>query len=54
VFAGVYKGGGRTELSHVLEHDAVVYCIKCAFEVRVHDVDVFVVELGVLHHDDDG
>jgi hypothetical protein len=31
-------------LTHVFEHDAVVRGIERAFEVRVHDVDVFVVE----------
>jgi hypothetical protein len=35
-------------------NDAVVCGVKGAFEVRVHDVDVFVVEFGVLHHHDDG
>jgi hypothetical protein len=54
VFACVYKGGGHTELAHVLDHDAVVCCIKGACEVRVHDVYVFFVEPGVLHCHDDG
>jgi hypothetical protein len=38
----------------VFEHDAVVGCIKCPFEVRVHDADVFVVKFCVLHRHDDG
>jgi hypothetical protein len=38
----------------VFEHDAVVGCIEGAFEVGIHDVDVLVVELGVLYHHDDG
>jgi hypothetical protein len=41
-------------LSHVFEHDAVVCCIKYALEVRVHDVDVFVVKFCVLNRNDDG
>jgi hypothetical protein len=52
--ASVYKGGGHTELAHVLEHDAVVCGVEGAYEVRVHDVDVFFVDFGVLHHHDDG
>jgi hypothetical protein len=54
VFAGVDKGGGHTEVSHVFEHDAVVCCIKCALEVHVHDVDVFFVKFSVPHRHDDG
>jgi hypothetical protein len=38
----------------VLEHDTVVGGIESAFEVHVHDVDVFVVSFCVLHHHDDG
>jgi hypothetical protein len=33
-----------------VEHDAVVGGVEGVFVVRVHDVDVFVVELGILHH----
>jgi hypothetical protein len=54
LFASVDKCGGRTELAHVFEHDAVVGGIEGAFEVRLHDVDVFVVYFGVFHHHDDG
>jgi hypothetical protein len=54
VFACVDKGGGHTELTHVFEHDAVVRSIERAFEVRVHDANVFVVEFRVLHRHDDG
>jgi hypothetical protein len=54
VVAGVDKGGGHAELAHVLEHDAVVSGIEGAFEVGIHDVDVFVMNFGVLHHHDDG
>jgi hypothetical protein len=32
----------------------VVSCVKRAFEVRIHDVDVFVVESCVFHRHDDG
>jgi hypothetical protein len=38
----------------VFKHDAVVKGIECALEVRVHDVDVIFVDLGVLQHHDDG
>jgi hypothetical protein len=41
-------------LTHVSEHDAVVGGIEGAFDVRVHDVDVFVVYFCVLQHHDDG
>ena len=41
LLAYVDKGGGHTELTHVFEHDAVVRGIERAFEIRVHDVDVF-------------
>jgi hypothetical protein len=41
-------------LAYVLEHDAVVGGIEGAFEVRVHYVDVLVMDFGVLHHHDDG
>jgi hypothetical protein len=34
----------------VFEHDAVVG----GLHVRVHDIDVFVVNFCILHHDDDG
>jgi hypothetical protein len=54
LFISVYKGGGHTELSHVFEHDAVVGGVEGAFEVRVHDVDVVVVDFCILHHHDDG
>jgi hypothetical protein len=54
VFAGVDKGGGHTELAHVFEHDAVVGCVKGALEFGIHDLEVLVVELGVLHHHGDG
>jgi hypothetical protein len=37
-----------------VEHDAVVCGFQAAFEVRVHDVDVFVVNFGIFHHGDDG
>jgi hypothetical protein len=37
----------------VFEHDGVVGCVEGAFEVGIHDVEVLVVELGVLHHHDD-
>jgi hypothetical protein len=32
----------------------VVNGIEGAFEVGIHDVEVLVVEFGVLHHHDDG
>jgi hypothetical protein len=54
LFAYVDKGGGHTELEHVHEHDAVVGSVESAIEVRVHDVDVFVVNFGVFHHHHDG
>jgi hypothetical protein len=38
----------------VLKHDAVVGGIEGALEVGIYDVEVLVVELGVLHHHDDG
>jgi hypothetical protein len=38
LFACVDKGGGRTEMAHVFEHNAVVGGIESAFEIRVHDV----------------
>jgi hypothetical protein len=41
-------------LAHVLEHDAVVNVAESALEVRVHDVDDFVVNFCVPHHHDDG
>jgi hypothetical protein len=33
-------------LAHVFEHDAVVGCVEGAFEVRIHDVDVLIVNFG--------
>ena len=54
MFAGIDKGGGHTELTHVFEHDAVVRGVEGAFEIRVHDVDVFVVEFRVLHRHNEG
>jgi hypothetical protein len=54
VFAGVYKGGGHTELAHVFEQDAVVGCVEGALEVVIHDLEILVVDLAVLHHHDDG
>jgi hypothetical protein len=54
LFAGIYKGGRHTELSHVFKHDAVVRGVEGSFEVRVHDVHVFVVELGIFYHHNDG
>jgi hypothetical protein len=54
VFASVYKGGGHTELAHVFDHDAVVCSVEDTLEVRVHDVDVFLVEFRVLRRHDDG
>jgi hypothetical protein len=53
LFACVDKGGGHTELSHVLEHGTVVNGVKGAHEVRVHDANVFVVDFGVSHHQKD-
>jgi hypothetical protein len=53
LFACIDKGGGHTELADLFEHNAVVGGIESAFEVRVHDVDVLVVEFGVLHHHGD-
>jgi hypothetical protein len=50
LFASVDKGGGHTELAHVFVHDAVVGGIEGAFGVRVHDVDVLVMDFGVLYH----
>jgi hypothetical protein len=44
LFASVDKGGGHTELAHVFEHDAVVGGSEGACEVRVHDVDVCVMD----------
>jgi hypothetical protein len=41
-------------LAHGLEHDAVALSVESALEVRIHDVDVFVVNFCVLHHHDDG
>jgi hypothetical protein len=38
----------------VFEHDAVVIGVEGAFEVRVDDVDVFVVNFGIFHRHDDG
>jgi hypothetical protein len=54
VFACVHKGGGHADLAHVLELDAVVGCVEGALEVDMHDVEILVVELGVLHIDDGG
>jgi hypothetical protein len=54
LFTSFYKGGGHTELAHVLEHDAVVGGVEGAFQVRVHDVDVFVVYFCIFHHHHDG
>jgi hypothetical protein len=54
VFAGVDKGGGHTELTHVFEYDAVIRDVEGAFEIRVYDVDVFAVEFRVLHRHNDG
>jgi hypothetical protein len=54
LFACDDEGEGRTELAHVFEHDAVVGCVEGVFEVRVHDVDVFIADFGFLHHHDDG
>jgi hypothetical protein len=41
-------------LAHVFEHDAVVGGVEGALEVRVHDIDVFELNFGILHHHDDG
>jgi hypothetical protein len=38
----------------VFEHDAVVGGVEGALEAHVYHVDVFVVNFGVLHHDDEG
>jgi hypothetical protein len=38
----------------VFDHDAVVSGIKCSLEVRVHDVYIFPIVFGVLHHHYDG
>jgi hypothetical protein len=38
----------------IREHNATVGSIEGAFEVRVLDVDVLVMEFGVFHHHDDG
>jgi hypothetical protein len=54
LFVCVDKGGGHAEVAHVLEHDAVVGSVESAYEVRVLDVDVFVVIFCVFHHHDDG
>jgi hypothetical protein len=48
LFAGVYKGGRHTKLAHVFEHDAMVCGIEGSREVRVHDIDVFVVNFGMI------
>jgi hypothetical protein len=48
------KGGGHAELTHVFEFDAVIRGVEGTFEIRVHDVDVFVVESRVLHRHDEG
>jgi hypothetical protein len=55
LFTSVYEGGAHTELFHVFEDDAVVGGVEGDFEVRVHDVDVFVaVDFCILHHRDNG
>ena len=54
MLACVDKAGGHTELAHLFEHDAVVGSVEGALEVGMHDVEILVVELSVLHHDDDG
>jgi hypothetical protein len=54
VFASVDKGGGHTELENVFKLDAVICGIEGAIEVGIHDVEIPVVEVGVLHHHDDG
>jgi hypothetical protein len=41
-------------MAHVFEYDAVVCGVEGAFEVHVYDVDVLLVDFGVLHHHDDG
>jgi hypothetical protein len=38
----------------VFEHDSVVGGVEGVFEVRVHDVDVLVVNFGIFHHHHDG
>jgi hypothetical protein len=38
----------------VFENVAVVGGVEGAFEVRLHDVDVSVVEFCILHHHDEG
>jgi hypothetical protein len=38
----------------VFEHHAVIGGVEGAFEVRVYDVDVLVVNFGVLLHHDEG
>jgi hypothetical protein len=53
-FASVDKGWGHTESADVLEHITVVGGVEGAFEVRVNDIDIFVVYFCVLHHHDDG
>jgi hypothetical protein len=37
-------------LAHVFEHDAVVGGVEGSLEIGIHDVEVFVEELGVFHH----
>jgi hypothetical protein len=54
LFACVNERRGHTELTHGLEHDAVVCGVKGAFEVRVHAEDVFVSDFSALPHHDDG
>jgi hypothetical protein len=54
LLAFVDKGGGHTELVHMFEQNAVVGGVEGDFEVREHDVDVFVVIFCVLHCHDDG
>jgi uncharacterized protein YktA (UPF0223 family) len=54
LLASVDEGWGNTELSHVLAHNTVVSDVEGAFEVGVHNVDVFVVYFRVLHHHYDG
>jgi hypothetical protein len=51
LFACVDKGGGHTDLTHVLGHNAVVCGVEGSFDVGVHDVDVLVVYFGVIYHD---
>jgi hypothetical protein len=38
----------------MFEHNTVVGGIEGAFEIRVHYLDVFLVDFGVFHHHDDG